>query len=133
MLERELQYSSINHFFYTDSKVVLGYICNSTKRFHIFVANRVGFIQAHTTANQWNHIDGKTNPADIASRGASPLQIAESNWLKGPSHLQDPGKTQLERGYYNVDAEDKEVKKIVTHATICRNSFVSIFVFQSPN
>ena len=31
MLDRELQYSSISHFFYTDSKVVLGYICNSTE------------------------------------------------------------------------------------------------------
>ena len=64
----------------------------------------------------------KNHLADIASRGASPLQIAESNWLKGPSHLQDPGKTQLHRGYYNVDAGDKEVKEIVTHATISKSS-----------
>ena len=123
MLDRELQYSSIDHFFYTDSKVVLGYICNSTKRFHIFVANRVGFIQAHTSANQWRHIDGQTNPADIASRGANPSQMKESNWLQGPSFLQEYGQSQLERGYHNIDTDDEEVKKIVVHATAVESSF----------
>ena len=43
--------------------------------------------------------------------------------LKGPSHLQDPGKTQLQGGYYNVDAGDKKVKEIVTHATNNKSSF----------
>ena len=40
MLEKELKYSSISHHFYSDSQVVLGYISNSSKRFHVFVANR---------------------------------------------------------------------------------------------
>ena len=123
MLDRELQYSSIDHFFYTDSKVVLGYICNSTKRFHVFVANRVGFIQSHTTANQWSHIDGKKNPADIASRGANPSQMKESNWLQGPTFLQDKGKTNVARGIYEVNDEDKEVKKIVSLSTVSTSSF----------
>ena len=33
---------------WTDIKVVLGYIANETKRFHLFVANRVGFIHFHS-------------------------------------------------------------------------------------
>ena len=123
MLDKELQFSSTNHFFYTDSKVVLDYIFNSTKRFHVFVANRVGFIQANTTANQWCHIDGKINPADIASRGANPSQMQDSSWLQGPSFLQDRGDSQLQREHYNLEADDEEVKKIVSHATVSANSF----------
>ena len=31
----------IIEFFWTDSRVVLGYISNEAKRFHVYVANRV--------------------------------------------------------------------------------------------
>lgn len=41
MLRQELQYESVEEIFWTDSKVVLGYIKNGSKRFHVFVANRV--------------------------------------------------------------------------------------------
>ena len=41
MLHQELQYESVEEIFWTDSKVVLGYIKNDSKRFCVFVANRV--------------------------------------------------------------------------------------------
>ena len=54
MLEREFKFGcSVKHFFYFDSTVVLGYISTSTRRFQVFVANRVGTIQSLTTASQW--------------------------------------------------------------------------------
>ena len=66
MLEREFKFSnSVKHFFYTDSTVVLGYISNSTRRYQVFVANRVGTIQSLTSVSQWSHVSGKENPADI--------------------------------------------------------------------
>lgn len=37
--ELDLELDAVN--FFTDSKVVLGYICNETKRFYIYVHNRV--------------------------------------------------------------------------------------------
>ena len=40
-LLKELSYEDIHEFFWTDSKVVLGYISNEARRFHTFVANRV--------------------------------------------------------------------------------------------
>ena len=47
MLEKEFKFSdSVKHFFYTDSTVVLGYISNSTRRYQVFAANRVGIIQS---------------------------------------------------------------------------------------
>ena len=67
ILEKEFKFDcSVKHFFYSDSTVVLGYISNSTRRFQVFVANRVGTIQSLTTASQWSHVSGKENPADLA-------------------------------------------------------------------
>ena len=49
---RSLRTKMQNIFFWTDSKVVLGYIVNETKRFHLFVANRVGFIHSNSDKGQ---------------------------------------------------------------------------------
>ena len=38
--------------FYTDSKVVLGYMCNESRRFHIYVANRVQTIRKISSPDQ---------------------------------------------------------------------------------
>ena len=76
-----------DHFFWTDSKVVLGYIANEARRFHMFVANRVGFIHSHTDTNQWHHVRGASNVADIASRGAWPGELIQSRWFDGPEFL----------------------------------------------
>ena len=40
-LQQEWGYEDVKEVFWTDSKVVLGNIANETRRFHIFVANRV--------------------------------------------------------------------------------------------
>lgn len=40
-LRNELEYTNMTEWFWTDSSVVLGYIANNTRRFHVFVANRV--------------------------------------------------------------------------------------------
>lgn len=38
-LRRELSLIDVHEFFWSDSKVVLGYIANESRRFHVFVAN----------------------------------------------------------------------------------------------
>jgi hypothetical protein len=40
--------------YFTDSKVVLGYIRNKTRRFYTYVSNRVSLIQQITSCDQWN-------------------------------------------------------------------------------
>ena len=44
-LQFEFRYNEVQHFFISDSKVVLGYVANRSLRFFVFVANRVNFIQ----------------------------------------------------------------------------------------
>ena len=90
-LQKELRYDNIPEVFWTDSKVILGYISNDVRRFHTFVANRVQVIRDRTSPDQWNYVDTKDNPADDASRGLGAQELIRSNrWWNGPSFLWKP-------------------------------------------
>jgi hypothetical protein len=67
--------------------VVLGYIRNETRKFHIFVANRVQIIHDETDVKRWFYISTDQNPADLASCGSSCDELLASVWFKGPSFL----------------------------------------------
>ena len=41
MLQSELDYENLWSVYYTDSEVVIGYISNDARRFHVYVGNRV--------------------------------------------------------------------------------------------
>ena len=76
---------------WTDSAIVLGYITNRRKRFQTFVANRVAAIHELTKPDQWRHVDGKLNPADLASRGLhAGNEFVLSTWISGPKFLYLP-------------------------------------------
>ena len=69
MLRKQLDIEITASYFWVDSELVLKYIKNTNKRFHVFVGNRVSLILQLTKPEQWNFISGKNNPADIISRG----------------------------------------------------------------
>lgn len=73
--------------FYTDSKVVLGYICNETRRFYVYVNNRVIRIRRSSHPQQWRYIPTDQNPADCATRSITPARLSETTWLTGPALL----------------------------------------------
>ena len=73
--------------YYTDSKVVLCYITNESKRFYVYVANRVQLIRSLSSPDQWRYIESERNPADLAIRGVKPNKLMESCWLTGPEFL----------------------------------------------
>lgn len=75
--------------YWTDSTVTLAWIQSPSDRWKTFVANRVSAIQELTNEN-WHHIDTKSNPADLISRGASAKELRESSlWWHGPSWLSE--------------------------------------------
>ena len=120
MLRQELQYEGMQEIFWKDSKVVLGYIKNYSKRFHVFVANRVQQIRDQTSLSHWRHVETKSNPADNASRGITAKGLVESSrWIAGPKCLwkaeglwPQPSEDQ---DLINLPAGDPEVKKMTTH------------------
>ncbi|XP_072174578.1 uncharacterized protein [Diadema setosum] len=78
-LRAELKYADMKEFFWTDSQVVLGYIKNEARRFHVYVANRVQLIRDHTNPDSWFYVDTTQNPADKASRGMTAQQLTSSD------------------------------------------------------
>lgn len=94
---------------YTDSQIVLGYIANEVKRFQTYVANRVNQIRELSKVNQWLHVSGETNPADMASRGCTVKQLVSSRWLKGPEFLW-VSELSTEVTRFSVAEDDPEVK-----------------------
>ena len=91
MLESELQYSNISSTYWTDSRVVLGYINNDVRRFHMFVANRVHMIREDSDIATWRYVDSDCNPADYASRGIDCFNIfKEHRWFLGLRFLWGP-------------------------------------------
>ena len=109
----ELCIPELREYFWTDSKAVLGYIRNESKRFHVFVANRVQQIRQSTSVEQWKHVSSVENPADLASRGCSADILANSSlWWRGPAFMSSPGSLpeEEEADEVGVSSDDPEVK-----------------------
>ena len=118
MVQEGLNYTKLKQYFWTDSKVVLGYINNDAKRFHTFVANRVQVIRSNTDTKEWRYIDTKNNPADYASRGLNAEELMKSNWFNGPSFLWEKEIPSCEEEIPNIQFGDPEVKATVRAATV---------------
>ena len=88
MLQSELDYDNLWSVYYTDSEVVIGYISNDARRFHVYVGNRVQYIRDRSNPEQWHHVSEKDNPADEASRSLTASQLlSNKRWLSGPDFL----------------------------------------------
>lgn len=118
ILNKELSYTDVENYYWSDSKVVLGYIANEAKRFHIFVANRVQQLRDRSQVKEWHHVGTKENPADLASRGATTRELVESQlWWKGPAYLSSVNILPLKTEVEPVPDEDQEVKKSMVHSS----------------
>ncbi|XP_014676827.1 PREDICTED: uncharacterized protein LOC106816724 [Priapulus caudatus] len=104
--------------FWTDSRITLAYIQNDAKRFKTFVTNRVSLIRQHSDPDQWRHVKGKENPADVLSRGCSAESVPQS-WFCGPSFLREYKSTWPPddmRTSIDLMETDAEVKRDVSVA-----------------
>ncbi|KRZ01244.1 hypothetical protein T11_439 [Trichinella zimbabwensis] len=78
---------------WSDSEVTLAWVRSAASRWKPFVRNRVEEIQQLVEPTCWRHCPGKSNPADLLSRGASLKGLAKSNnWWQGPRWLAEPTK-----------------------------------------
>ena len=106
--------------FWSDSLNVLCWIRNDVKRFQPFVAHRISEIRDFTNPDQWRHIPGNQNPADIPSRGASLDDLEKSElWWQGPPFLvkaQDSWPKQKDFSKEACDSSEFRKEKAVTHS-----------------
>ncbi len=75
---------------FTDSQVALFWIHGTSKEWKPYVRNRVTEIRRLVPPECWSHCPGKTNPADIPSRGLTFLELSVSVlWRSGPEWLRE--------------------------------------------
>lgn len=119
LLQRELELDELSQFYWTDSKVVLGYINNDARRFQVFVANRIQQIKSSTEPCQWRYVATEHNPADHASRGLTANELLKSNWFTGPNFLwqRDLPEEEIKGEVCVDDPELRRAQVLTTKAT----------------
>ncbi|XP_063632929.1 uncharacterized protein LOC134804004 [Cydia splendana] len=100
-------------FFWTDASVAYTWI-TAEGDWNIFVKNRVKEIRQHTNVEDWRHLPGLMNPADLPSRGCNARQLMKSKWWEGPAWLKAK-ESEWPGSQMKVDEREvnKETKKVV--------------------
>ena len=131
-VKRVLEIPPDNVFAWTDSLVVLGWLRGDPRRFKTFVGNRVSQIMDLVPPDRWSHVRSAHNPADCASRGLFPHELAQHQlWWKGPEWLCEPKSdwpTKVD--ILNVEGSEEEkaeVSLVVTQSALPLLSKVSSF------
>ena len=128
MLRAELHVELGESTFWCDSAIVLSYIANESKRFQIFVANRVAQIRDRTNPNQWRFIPTQLNPADYPSRGMYAKDLIDCRtWIQGPDFLTEsedkwPSRVTVSR----PSPDDPELKRNIVTCNATVTSPVSV-------
>jgi hypothetical protein len=81
------------------------------------VGNRVSEILKLTKAEDWNHVPGKINSAEIPSRGCTAAQFIGSRWWEGPNGSKKWPKTIGDVDEEEVDAGRKKTTPVLTAQT----------------
>ncbi|KAK8765528.1 hypothetical protein V5799_031863 [Amblyomma americanum] len=72
-------------FLWTDSMITLSWIRGNAARWKEFVRNRVAEIQQNSETATWRFCPGKSNPADLMTKGLTSTQLKTSElWWNGP-------------------------------------------------
>ncbi|XP_055914140.1 uncharacterized protein LOC129947533 [Eupeodes corollae] len=106
---------------WTDSQIVLSWLNSQPRRWTTFVGNRTAAILNICQADWWHYVPSQDNPADIASRGASPKTLKSSSiWWQGPMWLIQPKSywpSQQSSSSYQTKNEEKRINFQVFHTT----------------
>ena len=110
-------------FFWPDSTNVLQWLHGADKKQPVFAANRVAEILDSSSIDQWRHVEGTLNPADIGTRRKSVLELEKNEWFTGPAWLREKEdawpqtspqlfqqKTDDMEQVYEVVSEDKNIE-----------------------
>ena len=113
--ELDLRNDKIYHW--TESSAVLQWLQAAHKKQQVFVANRAAEILENSSMDQWRHVKGVENPADIGTRGMSIEGLKESVWLNGPAWLQADKKNWPKPWCQVNELEPEQVTSTVARET----------------
>jgi len=98
----------------TDAEVVLNWIQRDNRVYKQFVQNRVKEVRLNTDKNDWYHVPGIENAADLPSRGCFPSVLeneeTKKRWLEGPHWLLQKEENWPVRQNVKERWDDPEIK-----------------------
>lgn len=120
--------------FWTDSKTLLSWLRTDHRKYHQFVAHRVGEILENTNLDEWRWVPSKLNVADDLTKWPNYHIFEKTNrWFTGPSFLYDsPDKWPIQRDI-EVDETMEDMRVIHAHKDITVNSFLDATRFSNWN
>lgn len=86
IIKKELPFDNFKVFYWSDSMNALHWIKNQ-ENWSVFIINRVKEIRSLSNPDDWNHVPGCLNPADLPSRGCNADVLSKSFWWEGPQFL----------------------------------------------
>ncbi|XP_075150903.1 uncharacterized protein LOC142225012 [Haematobia irritans] len=88
---KDISLDNFELFLWCDSSIALGWLGKPPHTWKTFVANRIAKIIRNVGNCSWRHIRSNENPADLGSRGCSPMELMNSSlWWHGPEWLIEP-------------------------------------------
>lgn len=108
---RGLGLSDAPVYAWTDAEVVLAWLQSHPSRWSPFVANRVAEVQSLLPPENWRYVSTLQNPADVATRGITPGELADSTlWWSGPKWLASLHSSWLESNLH-IPTTNEEVRQ----------------------
>ena len=128
-VKSELEYKINKETYWSDSTTVLNYIQSDSARFQRYVSNKVCFIRNFTKPSDWKFVSTKENPADLISRGTTPLTLITSDlWNHGPKYLLTSTEPNQD---YDKQIQDSDVeiktKTVLLTNTNCDSPLETMF------
>ena len=116
MAATETQYEEVLAF--TDSQVTCHWLWSNTEHHTEYVRDRVNAIRNIIPPQNWRHVAGIENPADLASRGCTMAElINHDTWINGPTWLKKP-RSQ----WPSLPADNAEAMQVSCHLQCCSRS-----------
>ena len=105
----------IKSYFWTDSKICLGWIKQGPHKCKTYVSNRVKEITEFMSTEFWQYCPTHKNPADLVTRGLPVMEfLREQVWIRGPDELSGVKVSFIE----STESEilDREARVLVTNS-----------------
>ena len=112
VINQELDMKPDTVAYYSDRRVVLGYITNETRCFYVYVSSRVERIRKSSSPEQWYYVPSPWNPA---TRSVDAQNLSSSMWHYGPTflHHQEASVNKNASLASETAEDDPEVRSVV--------------------